>query len=243
MFQLKEFETSQVINSSNRSLEKRVLDLQSKHSESIDEIKFYKELSGNTMLLSEEKRTLQESNKHLQAEIDRLLPAEEKRQVMEFELKRWSTVIQSFYPDLVTPNSILVKLESLTTELALVKSELIDAKNAILNKHESVSDNCEKLNTTNSRLEAEIAELKQEKEELETKMRFLEKKLMLTEKQRDSKTNLLTSFEVESGMGDDKRSAQIISELQSEVANYKEMVEDYDRTVKELRAQVRCFNK
>ena len=218
------------------------MDLQTKLKENTDEIKFYKDLSGNTILLNEDKRTLEQTNERLKREIEELLPAEEKRKEAENELKRWNSVIQSYYPELTTPLAVLNKLSSLSSEISVVKSQLIEAKNSVNSTLDfSMMGEGNSSHNSNSLKQLELAneELKVEKTELEKRVRFLEHKLTLTEKQRDSGNNLLSSFTTEAEMSGDERNAMIIEAQRKEIENYKEMTEEYDKTVKELRAQVR----
>merc|ERR1719499_417548 len=87
-------------------------------------------------------------------------------------------------------------------------------------------------------LEIDISQLRSEKDELEKRIRLLQSQLSLTEKQRDSSNNLLSSFTAETEMGSDEKSVKIIESVKMENENYKEMIEEYDRTVKELRSQI-----
>merc|ERR1719499_2293512 len=87
-------------------------------------------------------------------------------------------------------------------------------------------------------LEIDISQLRNETNELEKRARLLQSQLSLTEKQRDSSNNLLSSFSAEAEMGSDEKSVKIIESMKMENENYKEMIEEYDRTVKELRSQI-----
>ncbi len=192
------------------------------------------------MLLNEEKRSLQQSNEHLQKRVSDLLPMEEKLKASEKQLERWNRVIQLYFPDLTSPNLVLVKLQELISTEVKLKNELAALKDQslFLVLNEAQPSGAQRGTGLKSEVDLENHSLRRENGELGSQLRFVENKLNLTKRQLDSSNNLLSSFTAECELTCDEKTAKVIQGLQAENASYKEMAEEYDRTVKHLRAEV-----